>query len=66
MFFRETQPAGEAPDMSIHHHALVDAESVAQDHVGSLTTHSREPDELGHAPGDLSPVFLNKNAGHVT
>jgi hypothetical protein len=44
VLFREAESARDTPDVSVHDDALVDAESVAQDHVGRLTADAGEGD----------------------
>jgi hypothetical protein len=62
---RQTEPARDTPDVGVHDHALVDAEGVAEDHVGGLAAYAGEPDELGHGTRNLSSMVLNEYASHV-
>jgi hypothetical protein len=45
--------------------ALVDAEGVAEDHVGRLATDAWQRDELGHRAGNLAAVLLDEGLGHA-
>ena len=49
----------------IHHHAFVDVESVAKDHIGGLAAHAGEGDQLGHRPRHFSVVLLHQCAAGV-
>ena len=63
--FGEAEATRDAPDVGVNDHALVDAEGVAQHHVGGLAAHAGESDEIGHGAGNLSAVILDECASHA-
>ena len=61
----QTQPGRNASDVGVHHHALIDAEGIAEHDVGGLPTNAGEDPQLLHRFGYITAVVRDEPLRHA-
>jgi hypothetical protein len=62
---RETEPEGEASNMGINNHSLMDLKDVSKDNIGGLAANSWECSQLLHRMRDVARVVHEKSCPHA-